>query len=160
MECGAQCMVWSGCLAVRYSCCYLGIVLASNSADGVCCQNWMHKRHVILLLIPWWFQWPSSPCYSYHEKGLSFPLENFVTCIKDIAALDASGYADLSEKSNLRASDFSIEKSVDLYLSFLRANAFLVMRDIYLNMPEYLLRIASCFALGRFNEKKLFSARY
>lgn len=98
--------------------------------------------------------------YSYHEKGLSFSLENFVTCISDIAALDVTGYAEISEKSKVRASEFSIEEFVDLYLAYLKSNALLPMRDIHLNMPEYLLGIASCFALGFFDKKKLFGARY
>jgi glycosyltransferase involved in cell wall biosynthesis len=80
------------------------------------------------------------PGYSYHEKALSFPLEDFVSCIKDIAALDASGYADISEKSKVRASDFSIEEFVDLYLSYLKSNALLPIRDIHLNMPRIFTR--------------------
>lgn len=98
--------------------------------------------------------------YSYHEKGLSFALESFVKCINDIALLDASGYADISLKSKARASEFSIEEFVDLYFSYLNKNLLLPVENIDLNMPKYLFGTATCFALGRLDEKKLFSARY
>lgn len=98
--------------------------------------------------------------YSYHEKGLNFPLQTFSNCIEDIAMADVDAYAMISERSKIRASEFSIEEFVDLYLNYMKKNTLLPDTNISIDMSKYYPGIFSCFAMGIMDKKRSFSARY
>ena len=98
--------------------------------------------------------------YSYHEKGLAFPLESFATCIAALVTGGEDAYAAISERCKMRAAEFSIGEFVDLYIRYLNQHALLPDPQVRINMPKYLIGIISCFVLGHLDKKKLFSARY
>lgn len=98
--------------------------------------------------------------YSYHEKGLNFPLQTFVDCIADMATADLDAYSRMSEHSKMRASEFSIEEFVDLYLDYLKKHPLLPDTNTGINMQKYYFGIFSCFCLGVMDKKKTFSSRY
>lgn len=98
--------------------------------------------------------------YSYHEKGLAFPLESFATCIAALATGGQEAYAAVSARCKMRAAEFSIGEFVDLYIRYLNQHALLPDPQVRINMPKYLIGIISCFVLGHLDKKKLFSARY
>ncbi len=98
--------------------------------------------------------------YSYHEKNLNYALHSFPDCIKDISVLALPDYIDISDKAKSRASEFSIEKFVDLYTKFISDNLLLPIKNVKISLVPYLLGVLFCFLIGFFNKKKIFGARY
>lgn len=84
---------------------------------------------------------------SYHDAGLPYPLTSFDTCLETLSMATEAGYAEHTRRAQLRALDFSIERTSRDFIGLAQRTSHTTWRPQSITALESISLNASMLAL-------------